>query len=94
VGDVWNFGGKEERDVIVEDCNCVSPSLWKAGQLQGTNGGLHHGEVMQGDIKGLVVITNKEVKHGIACPTCHGLYNLVSERWDTRVVDGDGVEWL
>jgi len=94
VGDVWNFRGEEERDVVVEDCDRVSPSLWKAGQLQGADGGLHRGEVTQGDVESPVIVANEKVKHGIACPTSHGLYDLVSERWDTGVTNGDSVEWL
>lgn len=41
-----------------------------------------------------MVIADEEVKHGIACLSSYELYNLISERQDTGVVNDDGVEWL
>jgi hypothetical protein len=41
-----------------------------------------------------VVITDKKIEHGIACLTCHGLYDLVSERGNARITNGDCIKGL
>ena len=78
----------------MKNSDCISPALWKASQLEGANGRLNSGEISGGNIKSLVVVANKEVKDRVARTTGHGLYNLVSERSDTRVTNGNGVEGL
>ena len=72
----------------------VGPTLRKTGQSQGPDGGLYSGEIAGGNVNHPVVITDKEIEHGIACPSSHGLYNLVSERRDSGITNGDRVEWL
>ena len=42
----------------------------------------------------LLVITNKKIKHGIACSLSHGLYDLVSEGQNSGVVDDNSVQGL
>jgi hypothetical protein len=93
-GDEWDLGHEEEGDIIMENGYGICPALWKACQSHSTNGRLNYGKVMWGDIKGAVVITDKKIEHGIACPTCHGLYDLVSERGNARITNGDCIKGL
>jgi hypothetical protein len=91
---VRDLGGKKESYVIMENGYGIGPTLGETSQSQCTNRGLNSGEVAQGNVDGAMVVANKQIEHGIACPASHGLYNLVSERRNARVVNRDGIERL
>jgi len=46
------------------------------------------------NIKGAVVIANKDVEHHVTRSTCHAFDNLIRDGQDSRVADGDGIEQL
>jgi hypothetical protein len=52
------------------------------------------GEIARGNVDGPVIVANKQIEHGTARPTCHGLYNLVSEGRNAGVTNRDGIERL
>ena len=72
----------------------VGPTLRKTVQSQGPDGGLYSGEIMGSNVNRPVVINDEEIEHGIARLSSHGLYNLISERRDSGITNGDRIEWL
>jgi hypothetical protein len=42
----------------------------------------------------VVVVADKQVKHGVTCSTGHGLNNLVGWWRNTGIANGDGIEGL
>jgi hypothetical protein len=65
-GNMWDFGLENKGNVVMEYANGVGPALRKAGKANGADRRLNSSEISRGNIKGAMIIANKEVEHRIA----------------------------
>jgi hypothetical protein len=91
---LWHLGLEEEGDVAVEDSDCVRRSLGEDGASEGAKRGLEGGQISGSNVEGSVIVSNKEIEHGVTRTRCHSFYKLIDERRDGSVADGDSVEGL
>jgi hypothetical protein len=94
VGNMRDLGFQDEGDIIMKNGHSISPALRETSEMHSSNRGLNSGEIMRGDVKRAVVIAYKEIQHRVARSTSHAFNKLISEGGDTRVADGDSIEWL
>jgi hypothetical protein len=47
-----------------------------------------------GNVECVVIVSDKQVKHAVACSACHCLDDLISGQRDSRVADSDCIEGL
>jgi hypothetical protein len=79
-------------NVSLHDMDQVCVAHNQAGVTESAKGRLEGGRVLGFWMNNVLVIGNKQVKAGIAGMGSKGFYQVLHNRWDRDVSDGDGVE--
>ena len=78
----------------MEDGDSISPTHREFGEMEGAVWHLESGVVAGCFSESVFVVSDIQVEHSSAGPTCELLGNLYSEGSDAGMLDRDGVEWF
>ena len=91
-GELGNLWLKDVHHIIVEDGDSVSPTHQEFGEMEHIVRCLEGGVVARHFGNSMFIIANIKVKLSSTGTTCKLLGDLFSERSDTRMLDGNGIE--
>ena len=91
---VRNFLLEDVCHIIVEDGDRVRPTHRQCRESMHSKGCLEGGQVSRTLCELTFVVPHVEVEDSNACVACESLDEMLGNRWDSQMLNGDGIQGL